>query len=49
MPIGHGAQNVAWTYGAPARIDAHQLVIDAPRDTIDASHALAGTAPASAD
>ncbi|MDQ7976242.1 LD-carboxypeptidase [Paraburkholderia sp. SARCC-3016] len=32
MPIGHAAQNVAWTYGAPARIVEDQLLLDASRD-----------------
>jgi muramoyltetrapeptide carboxypeptidase len=39
MPIGHAAQNIAWTYGAPARIVENQLVLDASGDSdaVDAS------------
>lgn len=42
MPIGHAAQNVAWTYGAPARIAENQLLLDTSHDSdavdaIDAS------------
>jgi len=42
MPIGHAAQNVAWTYGAPAHIENGRLLLDASRDTntADASASL---------
>jgi muramoyltetrapeptide carboxypeptidase len=39
LPIGHAAQNVAWTYGAPARIDGEQLVFGAS-DEADLASAL---------
>jgi muramoyltetrapeptide carboxypeptidase len=32
MPIGHAARNVAWTYGAPARIEGNRLLLDASHD-----------------
>jgi muramoyltetrapeptide carboxypeptidase len=39
LPIGHGAQNVAWTYGASARIEGERLVFEASRSKAQASHA----------
>jgi muramoyltetrapeptide carboxypeptidase len=39
MPIGHAARNVAWTYGAPARIEDNHLLLDASRDADAADEA----------
>jgi muramoyltetrapeptide carboxypeptidase len=33
MPIGHAARNIAWTYGAPARIEDNHLLLDMARNS----------------
>jgi muramoyltetrapeptide carboxypeptidase len=42
MPIGHAARNVAWTYGAPARVEDGLLLFGASRESAaaDASSTL---------
>ncbi|CAB3761367.1 S66 peptidase family protein [Paraburkholderia solisilvae] len=46
-PIGHAARNVAWTYGAPVRLEHEQLVFESAGEAAhDASGTLRSLAPA---